>query len=82
MLNYIIDHQLKLMDSNWRLSAKPEAHILATSCLNFLGPQTITPTSLPSHSNRISAKLTNWTHHCPIDIKYSKRLVSAFACGG
>lgn len=51
------DHQLKLMDSKCRLSAKPDEQILATSCLIFLGPHTNTPTSDSLDPNRISAIL-------------------------
>ena len=48
-------HQLKLMDSKCKLSAKPDAQIFATSCRIFLGPHTKTPTSDAFDSNKIPA---------------------------
>ena len=49
-------HQVKPIDSKFRLSAKPEEQIAATSCRISLGPLTITPTLLPLRSNHISIR--------------------------
>lgn len=53
------NYQLKLIDSNCKLSARPEEHMAATSCLIFFGPQTRTPTLVSLHSNNISATTQN-----------------------
>lgn len=50
-------HQVKLMDSKWRLSAKPDEHILATSWRIPLGPLDITPTFGSSISKSIPAQI-------------------------
>lgn len=50
-------HQVKLKDSNSRLSACPDEHMAATSSLIFLGPLT----SAPTLDSLISSKIPTMT---------------------
>ena len=52
-------HQLKLMDSKCKLLFANPEQIWATSGRIILGPQTKTPISDPSHSDRISTMARN-----------------------
>lgn len=70
---FINHHQSKLIDSKCKFLAKPEAHMLATSCLIFFGPQTRTPTSDPLQSNSIPAFACNKINLCFLVFKKSKK---------